>query len=249
MSQYDLLAPFYDQLNSDVNYDGLCAFFCKALAKRNIHPPALILDAACGTGSMTLRLAKAGYDMIGIDLSTEMLSEARDKCADEGVFPLLLCQSLTGIDLYGTVKAALCTLDSLNYLTGAGELESCFTLMHNYIEPNGLFFFDVNTPHKFEQIYGDNCYILESPNVYCGWQNHYNLRTHLCTFELTFFEKLPDGKWKRSEELQRERCYSDRTIQLLLHKTGFELIGCYGALDCTPAAADDDRHYYLCLRK
>lgn len=248
MSQYDKLAPFYDRLNPDVDYDGICACFCNALESNGIDTGSLILDAACGTGSMTLRLAKAGYDMIGFDLSPEMLSEARDKCADEGIFPLFLCQSLTDFELYGTVKGAICTLDSLNYLTGAGELEKCFSLMHNYIEPNGLFFFDMNTPHKFEQIYADNAYILEDEQIFCGWQNDYNARTHLCTFTLTFFEKQKNGLWKRSEEVQTERCYSPKWVKTLLRQCGFELISHTSDLCGTPASEQDDRHYYLCKR-
>lgn len=248
MSQYDKLAPFYDRLNPDVDYDGLTAYFCRALNEHGIAPDSLILDAACGTGSMTLRMAKAGYDMIGIDLSPEMLSEAREKCANEGVFPLFLCQSLTEIDLYGTVKGALCTLDSLNYLTGEGELEKCFSLLHNYIEPGGLLFFDMNTPHKFETVYADNAYILEDDNVFCGWQNDYNRRTHLCTFTLTFFEKLPNGNWKRSEEVQTERCYSTKWVKTLLRQVGFELIAHTADLCGSPATDSDERHYYLCKR-
>lgn len=248
MSQYDKLAPFYDRLNPDVDYDALTTFFCNALKAEGIETGSLILDAACGTGSMTLRMAKAGYDMIGIDLSPEMLCEARDKCADEGIFPLFLLQNLTEFELYGTVKGALCTLDSLNYLTSAGELEKCFSLMHNYIEPGGLFFFDMNTPRKFEQVYGDNAYILEDDGIFCGWQNDYNPRTHLCTFTLTFFEEQKDGRWKRSEEVQTERCYSPKWVKTLLKQVGFELISHTSNLEGSPATDENDRHYYLCRR-
>lgn len=248
MSCYEKLAPFYDQLNTEVNYSLWSNYFVSALQKAGIGQGELILDLGCGTGNLMLPLLKEGYDLIGVDISPEMLCEARDKCMDEEFFPLLLCQDMTELDLYGTVKAALCCLDSFNYLIEDGELEKVFALLHNYIEPDGILFFDVNTPCKFREVYGDNCYVLEDKSVFCSWENGFDPDTHLCTFHLNFFEKQKSGLWKRTTETQTERCYETDYIKSLLTSNGFEILEHLGDLSGKPADESDHRHYYLCKR-
>lgn len=248
MSCYEKLAPFYDRLNSEVDYSLWSDYFISQMQAAGIPAGELVLDLGCGTGNLTLPLLKAGYDMIGVDISPEMLSAARDKCADEGYFPLLLCQDMTEFELYGTVRAALCCLDSFNYLTEDGELEQTFRLLHNYIEPGGLLFFDLNTPRKFEEVYGDHCYILEDEGVFCGWENDFDPETQLCTFRLTFFEKQKNGLWRRTDEEQTERAYTADYIRHTLQSCGFEILSHLGDLSGKGATDADHRHYYLCKR-
>ena len=170
MNDYNVIAGVYDRINSGVDYGRWGDYVEEMLGKYLAARPELVLDLACGTGSMTLELAGRGYDMIGVDLSEEMLAEATDRMylmIDDGVLPeegrrpLFLCQDIRNFELYGTVGAAVCCLDSLNYLIGDGELERVFATVHNYLDPNGLFIFDMNTPYKFEKIYGDNSYVYE----------------------------------------------------------------------------------------
>ncbi len=249
MSCYEKLAPFYDRLNSEVDYSLWSRYFVDALEKAGISSGELVLDLGCGTGNLTLPLLEAGYDLIGVDISPEMLSEARDKCADAGYYPLLLCQDMAEFELYGTVRAALCCLDSLNYLTRDGDLEKTFALLDNYIEPGGLLFFDVNTPRKFADVYGNQSYILEDDKVYCGWENEFDDRSGLCTFRLTFFEKQKGGLWRRTDEEQVERCYTPDHIQAALQDAGFRILALTGDLTTgAPATDADHRHYYLCQK-
>ena len=235
---YSVLAHVYDSLNSHVDYGQLCdgieACFEKYLSKK----PELVLDLACGTGKLTAELARRGYDMIGVDASVDMLMDARNNT--EGLDVLLLEQDMCHFELYGTVGAVVCTYDSLNYLTGDGELEQCFSLVHNYLDPGGLFVFDMNMPEKFRDYYAQKDFILESEDetVFCGWQSDYDEKSALCRFILTIFERNPDGSYRKSCEEQTERAYSSEMIRETLKKTGFELLMCSPTLPDQIQGAD-----------
>lgn len=262
MNEYNVIAGVYDKINSGVDYEKW-ADFIEGLFDRFLPArPELVLDLASGTGRMSLELAKRGYDMIGVDASPEMLSVAADavfdaiidgKLPEEGKRPLFLCQSMTDFELYGTVGAIVCCLDSLNYLTEEGELGKCFSLAHNYLDPNGLFIFDMNTPYKFENIYGENAYVYDVDKTeteggsFCIWQNFYDRETRLCDFLLTVFEEDESGRYVRHDEDQRERCYSMDEITDTLNKNGFELLGVYSDYSASPIGNDTHR-WYFCAR-
>ena len=254
---YDAIAHVYDKLNKDIDYPRWADFIEKCFDRYLPARPALLLDLACGTGSMTVTLADRGYDMIGVDMSDDMLSEAYLRSEGRGI--LYLCQDMRSFELYGTVGAVVCCLDSLNYLLSEDDLESALRNVHNYLDPNGLFLFDMNTPYKFENVYADNAYILEdeidygdgepSAAVYCGWQNQYNKESGICDFYLSLFEENAEGGYTRSDEHQRERCYSFDTVSRLLLKCGFELLGCFEDFDFTPAGESCERWYIAARAK
>ncbi|MBE6632678.1 MAG: class I SAM-dependent methyltransferase [Ruminococcaceae bacterium] len=239
------MAEFYDELNSEVPY-GEWAEFLHGLIKRyGREDISLVLDLACGTGIITRKLASLGYDMTGVDLSTEMLDIARGEAEKEGQDILWLCQDMRGFELYGTVGAVVCCLDSINYLLGTADLKKCFSLVHNYLDPDGIFIFDVNTAYKFREIYSDNSFILETDRVYCGWQNHFDPKRGICDFWLTMFSEDADGRYIRTEEHQRERYYSERTLKKLLKETGFELLAVGSDFDMNPLKEDSERAFYV----
>ena len=171
---------------------------------------------------------------------------------------LYLLQDMRSFELYGTVGAVLCCLDSINYLTEDGDLEECFATVHNYLDPDGLFLFDMNTPYKFEHIYANNAYVLEDEIVYdendtgliyCGWQNTYHPESGLCDFDLSLFEEDADGRYRRSDEHQVERCYDLETVKALLADAGFELLGVFGGFDFSSPAPDCERWYFAARAK
>lgn len=239
MNDYNAIAGVYDSINSGVDYGKWADAFESAFAKYLNEKPSLLLDLAAGTGRLTLELAKRGYDMIAVDGSAEMLARATDALYDmidsgelpeDAPRPLFLCQDMCSFELYGTVGAVTSCLDSLNYLTGDGDLERCFALVHNYLDPDGLFLFDMNTPYKFEKVYGENAYVYDLDRgedgraQFCVWQNFYDEGSKLCDFYLTVFGETEDGKYERTDEEQRERCYTLDEIKDTLAATGFELI-------------------------
>ena len=251
---YNVIANVYDKLNSDIDYGKWADFIEKVFDKYLERRPEIVLDLACGTGSMTVELASRGYDMIGVDGSEEMLSVASERAyvnlgeEDEYRLPILyLLQDMRSFELYGTVGAVVCCLDSINYLTEDGDLEKCFSLVHNYLDPGGVFIFDVNTPYKFENVYSDNAYILEDEidgaSVYCGWQNSYDAESKICDFYLTLFSEDEDGRYIKEEEHQRERMYSFEKLRNALEGTGFEFLGAFSDFDFSDASEKDERWY------
>lgn len=255
MSSYSSIASVYDNINSEIDYSSWADFIEKCFKKYLRNKPELVLDLACGTGRMTLILADRGYDMIGADMSEDMLAEAMDKAYDREIKGILfLKQDMRFFELYGTVGAIVCCLDSINYLTEDGDLEKCFKCVHNYLDPDGLFIFDVNTPYKFENIYGNNHYIFEDKNsygenVYCGWQNEYDSEAKLCNFYLSVFTEEDDGRFLREDEVQTERCFSRKELTENLEKSGFEVLGFFEDYDFSFPKENCERWYIVARAK
>lgn len=250
MEQYSKLAKCYDKLNADFDYKGLASFLASEIKENESVNTSLVLDLACGTGKLTFLLRELGYDMTGVDLSEEMLMVARDISFKKGIDNILwLNQDMTDFELYGTVDACVCTLDSLNYLTSIKDLEKCLSLVKNYLIPDGVFVFDLNTPYRFEKVYSDNSFVLEDDDTFLVWQNQYSKRSKICDFYLSIFERLPNGTYERQDEMQRERCYSMKQIKSLLDKFGFEIIHVYGDFDKSPVCDESEKWYFTVRNK
>lgn len=244
--QYSSLASVYNGLNSHYDYQKYASFIDSEIKANELTQTRLVLDLACGTGSITFPLRELGYDMTGVDISPTMLSQAQDYCYDNNINDILwLCQDMRSFELYGTVDACVCCLDSINYLTSKKDVETCFKLVHNYLIPDGVFIFDVNTPHRFEQVYGDNDYILEDYGSLCAWHNEYNSKTKICKFYLSIFKELENGLYERYDEVQREKCYTFEQISSILKKCGFELINAYGDLNKKETEVSDEKWYFV----
>lgn len=243
---YDLLAPFYDAINSDIDYR-LWADFLEEIFRREYRgKPELVLDLGCGTGKMTLELARRGYDMTGVDISPEMLNVARERADSAGLDGVLwLCQDMTEFELYGTVDAAVCCLDGINHLTDKESLSRCLALVHNYLSPEGLFIFDVNGKFKFENIYSDRAYVMEECGGVCIWQNFYNEKTRICDFYITLFKEEETGIYTRYDESDREKMYTLRALKSALTAAGFEFVGAYSDFDFLPADDSAERIYIV----
>ena len=243
---YDLISPLYDRVNESVDYKTWADFIEKKLGECMTERPVLALDLGCGTGKMTLELARRGYDMTGIDYSPDMLGKARENSEAAGLSDkiLWLCQDITEFELYGTVDFAVCCLDTINHLTSPAELRKCLGLVHNYLIPDGIFIFDVNCRGKFERTYAERAYVIELPEGMLVWQNDYNEKTRLCDFYITLFKEC-GGVYEREDELQTERMYTLRAIRSHLTDCGFEFIGAYSDFSGTAATDSDERAYVV----
>ena len=244
---YDLLADFYDRINSEIDYDAWADFIEKIFDREMEARPELVLDLGCGTGKMTLALAKKGYDMTGIDCSVNMLGRAREAAAEAELSDriLWLFQDMRKFELYGTMGAIVSCLDTINHITKEKDLLNVFSLVHNYLDPNGLFIFDVNGKHKFETLYADQTYVFEEERDFCVWENEYSEKSHLCRFLITLFSEDEDGRYIRSEEEQSERMYPLDTLRGALEQTGFEFVGAYSDFEFHAADDSADRIYIV----
>ncbi len=224
-NSYQGFAPLYDALTFDVDYQGMCDFIHQRLTENGVPKNGLVLDLACGTGTLTVALSSLGYEMLGADLSEDMLSVARQKPGAESI--LFLNQSMDEFELYGTVDAIVCVLDSLNYLTDPKALEKTLSLCANYLNPNGVLLFDVNSEYKFSTVLGQETYTYETDDIFYCWENEYDPSSKLCDLYLTFFCLEESGLYRRVDEVHTQRAYTEKEIESAIFKAGLSLIARY----------------------
>ncbi len=244
---YNDFAEVYDKLQ-DADYEKFADYYEK-IFQRYGKAPKLVLDLACGTGNITIPMAKRGYDMIGIDLSCEMLNIAREKAYDEEQSILFLNQDMTEFELYGTVDAIVCALDGLNYITDNELLEKVFLLAENYLNPGGIMIFDINSEYKLSHVLGDNTFVNEEQGIYYVWRNNYSPDTKICEFELNFFEEQEDGTYLRFDEFQEERAYSIGEIEGAVKKTKLNVEGFFRPFSFEAVTKTDERIFAVVTKK
>ena len=246
MNSYRFLAGCYDQLTYDVRYPAWADYIEKHFRRQPL-PGRTVLDLACGTGSLTRELAERGYEMIGADASEEMLAAAMMKSGSvPGIAPIFLHQSMPKLDLYGTVDAAICCLDSLNYLTSPADVQRTFQRLHLFIAPGGELIFDVNTLDKFQSLDGQ-VFLDETEESYCVWRTEF--RRSICTYWVDLFRKGTDGRYRRDTELHRQRYYAPEELTGWLREAGFGNIRVYGDCRLRRPKDGEQRIYFCCMRE
>ena len=207
MEQYTNFAKVYDLFMDNVPYDKWIEQIKDILHKENIFD-GLICDLGCGTGTITEGLSNIGYDMIGIDNSYDMLDIAMEKKYASGNDILYLCQDMREFELYGTVRAVISRCDSLNYIQSLSELKEVFSLVNNYLDPKGVFIFDMNTIHKYQDILGENTFAEVREQASFIWENTYDIEEGINEYDLNLFISLEDDTDKRFEERHVQRAYT-----------------------------------------
>lgn len=245
MSGYAALSSFYDRLMGDVDYTARAGYLLSLMERhRPDKPPALVLDLACGSASLSLELIARGVEVIGVDGSGEMLAVAADKArqARVGESSLLLrCQDMRELDLYGTVDTAVCALDSFNHLCRTADLAEVLRRLRLFIEPDGLLLFDVNTPYKHRQALADNVFVFEQEDFVCVWRNRLIDRTAEVDMQLDFFVQNGETTYERFTDFVRERAYAESTWRRLLADAGFDTLAVYDDGTVQPPRPDSER--------
>ena len=217
MSCYAPLARWYDRLTGDVPY-GAFADFDEALFRADGGEFRLLLDLCCGTGTLTWLLAARGYEMIGCDRSVDMLMQAQGKAVEGAAPPLFLCQSAEALDLYGTVDAALCSLDALNYLE-PGLLPEVFRRLHLFVRPEGLLIFDLRTPQFLRSLDGE-VFVDETEDLLCLWRADFDEENRALVYGMDLFTRCGQ-LWAREGEEHVEYAHEPEALRALLEGAGF----------------------------
>ncbi len=240
---YDNFSLVYDGLMYDADYKKRTAYLLK-LFKKYDKKPTLLLDVACGTGGFSNELSLNGIEVIGIDMSHDMLSVAREKSAEMGLNVLYLCQKAEELDLYGTVDGAICCFDSLNHITDYCNFCKAIEKVSLFLEPGSLFIFDLNTKYKHECVLADNVFVIENENVYCVWVNKYKEKNSVVDINLDFFIE-EDGLYERFSENFSERAYSSDEVATALENAGLQIVAIFDDLTENPLESNSERAVYV----
>lgn len=250
---YSSFAAVYDRLMDNIPYDEWVSYLYGLLNEYNIKK-GIIAELGCGTGNITERLSKAGYDMIGIDNSVPMLNVANAKKADNTSGSLYLCQDMREFELYGTVAAVISLCDSINYITDYDELMQVFRLVNNYLDPKGLFIFDFHTKHYYRDVVADSTIAEDRDDISFIWDNYYDAEDNINELALSLFirEQSSDtdnnqsgSLYRKYEELHIQRGYSLNEILNLVQTSGLELIAAYDAFTHNKASDNCERIYVI----
>lgn len=243
MASYNAFAPFYDRFIKPVDYKRRAAYFDQIIAP-HIGEQKLLLDLACGTGSLSIALSQLGYDVIAADASPQMLSIAQQKAYDAGEQILFLNQRMETLDLYGTIDACVCALDSLNHLTDPRALRRALTRVSLFLAPGGVFVFDMNTPYKHRTLLADNCYVYEDGDTVCVWRNKTD-DALLTEISLDFFTRQSDGRYARTGERFCERGYTVEQVSDMLSEIGLTLTALYADDSLTAPVETSERYIFV----
>lgn len=244
MGGYGSFSFFYDLLTGNISYKKRAEYF-DMLIKKHGGRKNILLDLACGTGSLSEEMSRLGYDVIGVDGSEEMLNEAIEKKIESGLNIQYLCQDMTRLDMFGTIDVTVCALDSLNHLPDPDAIEKTVGRVSLFCEPNGLFIFDVNTPYKHKNILGNNTFVYDLEEVYCVWQNTYSEKYDRVDMCLDFFERREDGLYAKYEDEFSEIAFDESVIDGILVKSGFDIAAKYDYDTVLPPRPDSEKLVYV----
>lgn len=245
MDAYTSFASVYDTFMDNIPYEEWTEYLISILKEYGVND-GLVLDLGCGTGNMTELLAKAGYDMIGVDNAEEMLEIAMEKRAESGHDILYLLQDMREFELYGTVKAIVSICDSVNYITEEEDLLEVFRLTNNYLDPKGVFVFDFNTVHKYRDVFGSQTIAEDREECSFIWDNYYYEEEQINEYELSLFIREEDSDlYRKYQETHFQKAYDLETIKRLIEQSGLEYITAYDAFTKNPPTAESERIYVI----
>lgn len=255
---YNHVACFYDKsIDTDDYFSRLTAFTDKIIKKSKScdiyyakKERPIVLDCACGSGRLTKNLYNCGYDMIGLDISEDMLDIARTVCADDHI--LFICQDMCDMDLFGSVAAITCMTDSVNHITDSKSLKLFFHKAHNFLDPGGVLIFDVLTEKHFSDMTMSKCFFEDYDWGSCFWLGQYDSRRRVCKYSLSYFEYVGNKKgeetYVRTDDYITEKIWSLKTLRKALAEAGFSCVETYDNTECDPVNNESRRIYFAAFK-
>ena len=241
MEAYSSFASVYDRYMDEMPYDQWTENIKQLFTKYNM-PMEIVCDLGCGTGQMTRRLKDLGYDMIGIDMSYDMLMEAMSAPDSEGI--LYLCQDMREFELYGTVGAVVSLCDSVNYLRDTQELLTVCKLANNYLDPRGLFIFDIKSVHFYQEL-GCSTIAENREEGSFIWENEYDEDTIDNAYFLTIYEENEDGTFDRFEEEHLQHAFTVDEVIETITASGLEFLEVLDADDLSTPSEQSERLIFI----
>lgn len=245
MSGYSGFAKYYDALQADVPYGAIAARI-RRLGLDYSSENEVVVELGCGTGRLCRELEKLGFDVIGVDISAEMLDEAERFCGDESSITYIE-QDMSELDLWGAADIIVCVLDGMNHLPDEEAFRRTVERASMFTCDGGLFIFDVNTEYKHRRVLADNCFVYELDGLFCAWRNHCHEDGRV-DMALDFFAEKSDGSYARETEYITEILLPPELIERTVEEFDFELIGVFDGLTENPSGETTQRALYVCRR-
>ncbi|MBN1776578.1 MAG: class I SAM-dependent methyltransferase [Clostridiales bacterium] len=243
---YTAFASVYDRLMADVDYSTWAAFYRKLLCRYGVEAGA-VCECACGTGGLTLPLAKT-YDMTGADLSADMLAVASAKARHMGLSIPFVQMDMRKLALHRLQDAVLCTCDGVNYLPCEQDVSAFFHAAHRALKPGGALALDVSTPWKLENILGNHTHGEDAEDISYLWKNRFDAKPCRVDMRLVIFKREADGRYGRIVEEQTQYGYTIKQLKALLEAAGFADIRAYGDKTLNAPTANETR-WHIAARK
>lgn len=236
---YGKFAGLYDPLMKDVDYDRWAEYIASFLPEGGLR----IADCACGTGEITIRLAKMGYTLTGIDISEDMLRIATEKARKSALKLPFICQNMAELQLHRPQDAIVCACDGVNYLDSLEQVGHFFSAAYAVLKPNGLLLFDISSRYKLENVLDCNTFAEDDGERAYIWKNCYDPESRLISMELSFYEKQGE-LYRRFEESHIQRAHEEKELLSAMEKAGFDAAA-YGFLTRRQAAENCQRIQFI----
>ncbi|NBG89488.1 class I SAM-dependent DNA methyltransferase [Isachenkonia alkalipeptolytica] len=246
--EYGYLAKIYDQLMKEVDYKEWASFIEKCIKKNNSTKRNKLLELACGTGNVTIPLAKKGYEITAMDRSIEMLSQAQQKAMESNLHLKFYQQDMLNLEIDEDFDTILCLCDGINYILDPEDLKVFFQKVYSLLKERGVFIFDISTFYKLKYILGENTYGEDLGDIIYLWENYFCEEEETVEMDLTFFQLSKEGLYEKHKEFHVQKAYHREVLDSLLKKTGFSTVDMYHELRDSPPRENSQRIFFVCQK-
>lgn len=244
---YDKIAAYYDSIMSEVDYENWVAYLEKIFEKYNFSP-LRILDMACGTGTVSVKLKRLGYEVVGLDESRDMIDIAREKAESTGLKIKFVQQDIRNLGLSTSFDCVVCLFDSLNYVTQDDDLKQVFKKVRAVLVKKGIFIFDTLSPERIKEATRQD-HVARGDDFIACFENSYDEEKRIGTVRLTLFAQQTGDTYKKFEEVHEEKAYTIKELTSWLEEAGFFVLCAFDAYTFEEPKEDSKRVFFVAKRE